>query len=299
MYSRQQLGIIRNREREQIRKIKEVENANKKVEILEDILDTKDFTFERYSNLGDSGSLLLATNKKNKEEKYIVKHEYYDCACNEYMYSKIGNEMGINIAPVKLFLVTDKKKMFKSDFVCGVKYYEECKKVGYEYIEEHKGEIENWKDYFKFRGMENLFFESDGIEVIEKDNLIYRIDTTAAFSLNHLFISYLGYEGNFKGIDIKKFAYDGIMKLADLNENNAIQNWKITMRIFKEYIDSKYLQYYLEPFILFINIDDKKIEKWFDTISYFYPNVIGEYYKKYLKNIKKCIEKLGDKWFNI
>lgn len=292
MYSVQQLGRIRNIEREQLRKIKEIENANKKVELLEDILDTKDFTFEKYSAAGDSGSLLLATSKKDKAEKYIVKHEYYDCACNEYMYSKIANEMNINVAPVKMFSVTNKKNIFKSDFVCGIKYYEDAQRVGYKYIENNKEQIENWKDYFKFKGMESLFFEADDIEIIKKDKFIYRIDTTAAFTLSHVFISHLAYEGEYDGIDIRKFAYDRIIKLANFNKEFALKTWTAAIEEFKEHKDTKYLQYYLEPFKLFLNIDEKKIEKWCDTICYFYPNIIGEYYKIYLENIKECIKKV-------
>lgn len=295
MYSVQQLGMIRNKEREQIRKIKEVENANKNIELLVDILNTKDFTFKKYYSGGDSGSLLLATNKKDKTEKYIVKHEYFDCACNEYIYSKIGNEMGIGIAPVKLFKITDKKKLFKSDFVCGIKYYEESERVGYKYIKEHKNEIENWKDYFKFKGMENLFLESDGIEVIKKDKFIYRIDTTSSFSLSHMYIEYLGYEGKFEEIDIGKFVIRNIMKLANFDENNMLKNWEISLKIFKEDANSQELQYYLEPFYKFLDVEDNKIQKWCDTICYFYPDVIGEFYKTYFKNTKKCIRKFIEK----
>lgn len=291
MYSVQQLGMIRNKEREQIRKIKKVENANKKIELLADILDTKDFTFKKYRSGGDSGSLLLATNKKDKTEKYIIKHEYFDCACNEYMYSKIGNEMGISIAPVKLFKVTDKKSLFKSDFVCGIKYYEEGERIGCKYIKEHKNEIKNWKDFLKFEGMENLFLESDGMEVIKNGKFIYRIDTTASFSLSHMYIEYLGYEGEFEEIDIGKFAIRNIMKLANFDENNMLKNWEISLKIFKKNCNAQELQYYLEPFYKFLDVEDSKIKKWCDTICYFYPDVIGDFYKTYFKNTKKCIRK--------
>lgn len=124
MYSKKEENQIRKFERESFRKLKEQENKNKKFPVHEDILYISDFTLEKFSNFGDSGDLYLATNKHNPDEKYILKHEYYDCACNEYMYSKIGNKMGIKIAQVKLFILNDKEKKFKSDFVCGIKYFE-------------------------------------------------------------------------------------------------------------------------------------------------------------------------------
>ena len=106
---------------------------------------TSDFTFEKFSNSGDSGDLYLATNKYDCNDKYIIKHEYYDCACNEFMYSKIGNKMGIKIALVKLFVVNDKEKKFKSDFVCGIKYFEDCNHVHFDDIVKNKDNINNWK----------------------------------------------------------------------------------------------------------------------------------------------------------
>jgi len=126
MYSKYAKSQIRNYERSSFRELKEKENKDRIIPISEDILYTSDFTLEKFSSSGDSGELFLATNKKNHDERYIIKHEYYDCACNEYMYSKIGNKMGIKIAPVKLFVVNDKEKKFKSDFVCGIKYLEDC-----------------------------------------------------------------------------------------------------------------------------------------------------------------------------
>jgi hypothetical protein len=172
MYSEQQMGVIRNNERNNFKILKQKENSNRCISISEDILNTKDFVFEKYPHSGDSGQLLLARNKLDKQNKYIIKHEYYDCACNEYIYSKIGNQMGISIAPVKMFLITDKFKIFKSDFVCGVQYFEDCIHVGYKDIIENKNDIKNWRDYFKYYGLESLFFESDGIEVIKNNEFI-------------------------------------------------------------------------------------------------------------------------------
>lgn len=50
----------------------------------EDILYVSDYILENFSNHGDSGELYLATNKKDPSEKYILKYQHYDCACNEF-----------------------------------------------------------------------------------------------------------------------------------------------------------------------------------------------------------------------
>ena len=83
MYSKKDENQIRKFERNSFRKLKKEENKNKDVPISNDILYISDFILEKFSNSGDSGDLYLATNKHNFNEKYILKHEYYDCACNE------------------------------------------------------------------------------------------------------------------------------------------------------------------------------------------------------------------------
>lgn len=135
-----------------------------------DILYTSDFTLEKYSNFADSGTLFLATSKHNQDEKYIIKHEYYDRSCNEYMDSKIGNNMGIKIGPVKLFVVDDKVNKFKIDYVCEIRYFENCEEVSFSDIKKEKEGINNWKDYFKiYLGNLKIDVEQFLIEINNKE----------------------------------------------------------------------------------------------------------------------------------
>lgn len=290
MYSQKRETQIRNYERTSFQKLKEEENKNREFSISDDILYTSDFTLEKFSNSGDSGDLLLATNKHDHNEKYIVKHEYYECACNEYMYSKIGNKMGIKIAPVKLFVVNDKEKRFKSDFVCGIRYFENCEKVYFDDIIKEKDCISNWKDYFKFRGMEKLFFEADDIEVIRYRNNIYGIDTVDAFSLNFDNVKYLAYNYDSYGINVRDFAIKEILRIAERNTEKRIWTWNFEKSFFIENIGIEYLDYFLEPFYLLKSVSEKDIEEWVNILTFFYPNIIGEYFKVYLSNLKLDVE---------
>ena len=141
---------IRETERENFRILKEKENLKREFPNSDDFLLTSNFIFKEYKNCGDSGDLLLAINKNNSDEQYIIKHAYYDCACNEYMYSKIGNKMGIKIVPVKLFYVNSNKELFKSDFVCGIEYLKKAQIISYKDLENNKKSIINFNDYYRF-----------------------------------------------------------------------------------------------------------------------------------------------------
>ena len=212
MYSKKDENKIRNLERENFHKLKNEENKNRNIPLSDDILYISDFNLKKFFNSGDSGNLYLAINKYNNE-KYILKHEFYDCACNEYMYSKIGNKMGIKVAPVKLFVIDDKKNKFKSDFVCGIKYFENCEHVNYNYITKNKRYVSNWKDYFRMLCLEVLFDESDGIEIIKYNNEIYRIDTVAAFTTSYFLIHLLAYDYKYNNINIREFANKTILEI--------------------------------------------------------------------------------------
>lgn len=281
--------VIRNLERDSFCKLKKEENKNRRVPSSKDILYISDFTLKKYSNNGDSGELYLATNKKNKEEKYIIKHEYYDCACNEYMYSKIGNKMGIAIAPVKLFVLDNKKNMFKSDFVCGIKYFENCKHVCFKDIKDND-EISNKQDYLKMIALETLFDEADGIEVIEYNNKIYRIDTTAAFTISDFDIHPLAYDYNNHGINVREFAYKNILKNSLRNTERRISSWNSCINYFIKEFGKQNISYLFKTFESLEVITEKDIEEWINILTYFYPNIIGEYFKNYIKNLKADVK---------
>lgn len=239
-----------------------------------------------FPNSGDSGNLFLATNKYNSNEKYILKHEYYDCACNEYMYSKIGNKMGIKIAPVKLFILDDKEEKFKSDFVCGIKFFENCKHVNFDYIDKNKNNINNWEDYFRIICLESLFEEGDGIEIIEYNNNIFRLDMTDAFTISDYYIYPLAYEHNNNCINIRKFANKSILKMSERNTDSRIYKWKSNINYYKEKFGNKYFEYFLETLKRFEQIAEKDVEIWATTLTFLYPDIIGEYFKNYFYNLK-------------
>lgn len=284
MYSQEEQELLALYERESFRKIKLKENEKREIKKSQDILYTSDFIMEDFPNSGDSGSLLLATSKHNCNEKYIIKHAYYDCACNEYMYSKIGNKMGIKIAPVKLFIVDDKEEIFKCDFVCGIKYFEDCNNV--KYIDIIKNNIKNWQDYFKMLSLGSLLQESDGIEVIRYGDEIYRLDTTDAFTLSNIYIYQLAYDYNKNGINIKEIAEKNILNLANRNLNIRKIDWDYNKKVFIEKFGTEYLKYYLETFTLLNRITEEDIEEWTSNLTIIYPNIIGEYFKIYLNNLK-------------
>ena len=74
---------------------KEKENQGKPPITSPDVVQTADFVFSRIPHQeGDSGRLLLAKQKADRNKRYLVKHAYTDCACNVHLY-QIGSGDGI------------------------------------------------------------------------------------------------------------------------------------------------------------------------------------------------------------
>lgn len=277
---------IRKFERNGFQELKKKENRYRKMPISDDILYSSDFTLEIFENSGDSGKLYLATSKHNPNEKYILKHEYYDCACNEYMYSKIGNQMGIQITPVKLFVVNDKKNKFKSDFVCGIKYLDQCEFIDFNYIKQNKDLIENWEDYFRMYCLYDLFQEGDSIEIVKYKNRIYRLDTTSSFTISDFDLYRLAYDYHDNGIDIREFSNKYILKKATRNPELRFFLWNCSLDNFIKKFGLEYLKYYLDTFGLIKNITSDNIEEWTNILTFIYPNIVGDYFKMYFENLK-------------
>lgn len=158
-------AIINNKMKDLRMLNKHAENKNKPPINSPDILSTTDYNFSKkhgIDRVGDSGNLLLAYNKKNRSEKYIVKHYFSDCACNEFVYSKLGNAMGIKVPYVKLFSISsgEKRRYFNTEYIAGIEYLnivKEC--VSFDFI--LSNEVLNWQDFFKYKALYSLFTESD------------------------------------------------------------------------------------------------------------------------------------------
>jgi len=64
---------------------------------MSNFLDARGFTFAPFMHPfheeghGDSGTLELATSKKNPDEQYIIKSKFPELGCNEFMYHRVAN----------------------------------------------------------------------------------------------------------------------------------------------------------------------------------------------------------------
>ena len=269
---------------------KNIENAKKTPLKSVDVLNREDFTFSSLTTKeseGDSGNLLLAKNKINKKEKYLIKHAYCDCAANEFIYTKLAQAMNVKMPDAKLFQIStnEKRNYFKTEYILGCSYLDlENSRPTYDIIRNY---AINWEDFFRFRAMEWMFLESDGIEIVlAKDDYIYRVDTTASFTLSEMMFAQAGINEMIGNYIPKDHIREQILSIPfDKCWNNIDFELYLTQDVNK--YGNECEKYYLEPFFRVQEISDEYIDDIINTLCYFYPDFIGDYYKLFIHALQK------------
>lgn len=270
---------------------KEKENREKPPISSPDIVQTSDFIFSRIQREeGDSGSLLLAKRKDNRKHQYLVKHACTDCACNEFVYTKLAQAMGYCMPDAVLFQLSQEEKRFdfKTEYVIGERYLNVVDpNPAYKKI---RGQAKNWEHFFAFYALYSITGEGDGMEILlADDDKIYRVDTTDAFPLSMLELDAAGINQDIGGCN----PYVETKKRLLNKDFSEILNVSTCDRTFKKCCEifADCHPYFLQPFARIQEIPTDYIDDFLNTLCYFYPDYIGNYFKRYISALKKqCAE---------
>lgn len=286
--SDRQISAVQNMLRKQRMASKRIENLNKPPLCTNEVVQTTDFVFSApFEREGDSGKLLLAKRKADRTEKYLVKHAFTDCACNEYIYTKLAQAMGYKMPGVKLFKMSDgeKRKHFKTEYIIGSQYLNIVDPFpSYEVI---RACAKNWEEYFGFYGLYAMTGEADGVELLlADDGCIYRVDTTDAFPISCWELNFAGVRQEMQGVIPDEIIRQ---KLQSRNLSNAISvlNCNICLDICRKKDERVCEQLFLEPFHRIQEIPDAYIDGFLNTLCYFYPDYVGDFFKRYIAALKK------------
>lgn len=266
---------------------KQRENQGKPPIISSDILQTADFVFSRIpEHEGDSGGLLLAKGKTNKTERYLVKHAYTDCACNEFVYTKLAQAMECRMPEAVLFQLSpgEKRPYFKTEYIIGERYLNVTDpSPTYERVRE---QAKNWGDFFAFYALYCMTGEGDGVEILlADDNMIYRVDTTDAFPISNLHLDVAGIDQQISGCNPSTEVKEQLLSQdfsAILNTSSC--DWWLEKCA---QIDGESSPYFLAPFARIQEIPNDYIDDFLNTLCYFYPDFIGNYFKQYISALQK------------
>ena len=283
-------GLVNNAMRRERMADKMLENSPKLPLISKEVIQTADYIFSSIKPLdriGDSGSLLLAKCKSDRNLCYFVKHAYADCAANEFVYTKLAQAMGTKMPDAVLFQISDgeKRRYFQTEYIIGLKYLDiTIEAPTYSQIRE---QADNWQDFFRFRAMYDMFLESDSFETpLVSDGFIYRVDTTDAFPLCDLHLSQAGLNIVVNGNNVKEI----VQKYVESIEYNQL--WKYTkfentMNQLAENCGKEGNTYFSEPFNRIQEVSNDYIDDFLNTLCYIYPDFIGDYFKSFIAALQK------------
>lgn len=268
-------------------------NAGKPLLVSEDVLETEDFTFSPIrpgNRVGDSGNLLLAKRRKDKMERYLVKHEFCDCPANEFVYSKLAEGMGLRMPGVKLFRLSEgeKRRISKTGYMAGIRYLDVREEApSYDTIRQC---ARNWGDFHSFIALYSFFLEDDSFEILlANDNYIYRVDTSSSFILGELEMSQAGLDIEVSGMNVQSYVQQ-IMRekmKTDFWQYICLQD-RLEAHLEKYGEESK--SGFLRPFYGIREISDVYIDDFINTLCYFYPDFVGDCYKSFIHAAQRKAE---------
>ncbi len=182
----------------------------------------------------------------------------------------------------KLFRLSsgEKRPYFKTEYIIGAKYLnviDACPS-----FEKMQSIAQNWREYFGFWALYSMFVEGDGMEVLlADDGYIYRVDTTDAFTCSNYYLDNAGIDRVIQGLNLNA-VIKGMLLSQDFNRlwDNAGFDADLQRCINLYGIESRDL--YLKPFSQIQEVSDSYIDSFLNTLCYFYPDYIGDYYKLFI-----------------
>lgn len=281
------MNAMHNTMRQQRIEYKKKENQGKLPLRADDVVKTTDYVFSApFAHEGDSGKLLLAKHKVDHSDRYFVKHAFTDCACNEYVYTKLAQVMGYKMPEVVLFQLSDAEKRdhFQTEYIIGARYLNIIDAFpSYKTIREC---AKNWEEYFCFYGMYAMTGESDGIELpLADDDFIYRVDTTDAFPISNFDLDFAGVHQEVQGFVPDEY----IKQVLQSRELGHVVNFSVCdfcLELCREQDAQVCDQLFLDPFRKIQEISDAYIDGFLNTLCYFYPDYVGDFFKRYIAALK-------------
>lgn len=244
------------------------------------LLKQKDFKFEVFSADGDSGELFLAT-RKTDGKKFVVKHAFSDCACNEFLYYSLAKELGLKTLEFYLFEKDSKRAGFKSGYAIAIEYIDCAKRLS-DIAAQKRTEIKNWREYFYHRALFAAFIEEDGAEfIIDKDNYLYRIDTTESFGINYFIIG---------AITTQAAQQTAYRMSADREERVCVKLCEQGNLIKETYTETDY-KIFCEAIERLSEMDIEQIEQIVEELCMVYPKELMSYYMNFFISCQDACEK--------
>lgn len=245
------------------------------------ILNTCDYNFTKHSDGGFSGRILLATPKKANLPKLLIKSDNPSSACNEFMYSRLAELLGIVIPKAFIMNVAPKDAhLFGSPYVVGIEFMDGMQ--GFTLEEMRTSEL--WrKEYAEQYALSAMFFQDDRVQLtMRTDGHITGFDFTETFWLNDMRISSFNLSDDDLTNVLHKRLLQSLEKTASkLRAGAAALQIELCLSE-----DSLPPDSYLAPMRSLLKLTDEQVEVLTDVLCEVYPVSVAVYFEEYIKALK-------------
>lgn len=245
------------------------------------ILNTSEYTFSKFSDGGFSGKILLATPKNNCLPRLLIKSENPSSACNEFMYSRVAELLGILIPKAYIMTVSPKDAhLFSSPYVVGIEFMDGMH--GFTLEEMRASEL--WrKEYAEQYALSAMFFQDDRVQLtMRTDGHITGFDFTETFWLNDMEISSFKLSDDDLTNILRSRLQQAVIKTATkLRAGAATLQIELCLPQSSPPPDS-----YLSPMRSLLMLTDEQVEVLTDALCEVYPISVAVYYEEYIKALK-------------
>lgn len=285
---------------------------------MELIIPAKYYTFSDFidpdgrKSGGDSGKMLVADRKSDADKsclkKLLIKHQYSNDPCNEFMCSRIAESLGVP-APRNYLISCPswKKNGFHSRYICGIEYIDGLRRMTQEEVHSKEG-IEF---IASVHGLSALLNQTDGVSYGATSGGFYAYDFAETFMLGSVYVDVL--LGN--SVVYRRGIWLQLQQMLENADHQILreieQNWKKVLIITGNEREDEKWAAFTEPVRRFPEIiNNARIRELTETIRKYYGGGEGEvtldklkaadvlawYYKEYLLRCRLICEELRDFW---
>ena len=143
-------------------------------------------------------------------------------------------------------------------------------------------------DYYSFFTLHKIFLENDLPQIVlADDGYIYRIDCSDAFAIDDMTLMSAG-------INAEKDKNYDTRELSSINNHRFGKYWELhdIDRTIQHYIrEFGYNEVFqlLQPLYAIQKVRKPYIDKFLNTLCYFYPECVGEYYNEFFAKLKRAM----------
>ena len=243
-----------------------------------------DYLYEPYKHNGLSGTIYLAAPKGGEGKRYLVKNEYANCGCNEFMFSRVAALLGLNTPECRLFAFSNQKGAHAFRYAAAIEYIENATAPK---LEEIRRNPEDLRQYVLSHIARVFFADDDRVEFVRSaDGRLVSIDFTEAFDVNHILV-FVSDNDAPENPFLAKLRNPGLSRY--VNQLPNIEKVFVKNGICSS--DAFYDVLY-DFGIGFLNPDQTAVREMLDALSQVYPRLIVDYFEGFLLAIRTYFEKL-------